>query len=129
MGDKQGGIAEREPCDLKKRLVSFAARVLRLVKAIPKTAAGSHIAGQIARSGTSPAPNYAEAQDAESAADFIHKLKVVLKELRETEVWLLIIVEAGLLKQEAVQPLIDEANELISIFVASVKTARRKSKN
>ena len=128
MGVKRDDAAEREPCDLKGRLVSFAVRTLRLAKALPKTAEGKHIADQIARSGTSPAPNYAEAQDAESAADFIHKLKVVLKELRETEVWLLIIIEAGLLKQEAVQPLIDEANELISIFVASVKTARKKSK-
>lgn len=112
--------------DLKGRLVAFAARVLRLAKALPKTPEGIHIAGQIIRSGTSPAPNYAEAQDAESAADFIHKLKVVLKELRETEVWMLIIVESALLQKESVRPLIDEVNELISIFVTSVKTARKR---
>ena len=128
MGSVPNETDEREPCDLKARLVTFAARVLRLAKALPKSAAGRHIADQIVRSGTSPAPNYAEAQDAESAADFIHKLKVVLKELRETEVWLLIIVESGLLKHAVVQPLIDEANELISIFVASVKTARKKKR-
>ena len=72
--------------DLKERLVSFAVRSLRVAKALPNTAEGKHVAGQIMRSGTSPAPNYAEAQDAESSADFVHKLKVVLKELRETEV-------------------------------------------
>ncbi len=114
--------------DLKVRLVSYAARILRLAKAIPKTPEGLHIIGQIARSRTSPAPNYAEAQDAESGADFIHKLKVVLKELRETEVWLLIIVESKLLKKAAVQPLISETNELIAIFVTSVKTARKKNR-
>jgi four helix bundle protein len=126
VGVRRNSSKNAEKGDLKGRLVSYASRVLHLVRALPNTREGIHIADQIVRSGTSPAPNYAEAQDAESAADFIHKLKIVLKELRETEVWLLIIVESELLKKTAVQPLIDETNELISIFVASVNTARKK---
>ena len=76
-------------------------------------------------------PNYGEAQDAESRADFIHKMKVSLKELRETKIWLLITGKANLIKPASkLEPLIDESNQLISIFVASVKTAKQnKSKN
>jgi four helix bundle protein len=77
------------------------------------------------------APNYGEAQDAESRADFIHKMKVSLKELRETKIWLLITGKTNLIKPASkLEPLIDESNQLISIFVASVKTAKQnKSKN
>ncbi|MGD8297391.1 MAG: four helix bundle protein, partial [Desulfobacterales bacterium] len=98
---------------------------------LPKKKAGNHIAGQLIRCGTAPAPNYGEAQDAESRADFIHKMKVSLKELRETRIWLLIIGKAKLLKPASkLEPLIDESNQLISIFVASVKTAKQnKRKN
>ena len=109
-----------------ERLILFAARIIRLAAALPKTKVGQHISGQIVRSGTSGAPTYAEAQDAESNADFVHKLKVVLKELRETNVWLRIIVKAEQLKPSQVRPLIKESDELISIFVASVKTARSR---
>lgn len=72
--------------DLKERLIDYSVRIIALSEALPDTKAGKHIASQILRSGTSPAPNYGEATSAESAADFIHKLKVALKELRETEV-------------------------------------------
>ena len=90
---------------------------------------GNHIAGQLIRCGTSPAPNYGEAQSAESRADFVHKMKVCLKELRETKIWLLIIVGANLVKPASkLEPLINENNELISIFVTSVKTAKENSK-
>jgi four helix bundle protein len=82
-----------------------------------------HIAGQLLRSATSPAANYAEACDAESRRDFIHKLKVCLKELRETWVWLRMAAE--LTKSADSTSLINECNELIAIFVASLKTARR----
>ena len=112
--------------DLEDRLIALAVRVIQLVEALPRTPVGNHIRGQLARSGTSPAPNYGEAQSAESRTDFVHKLKIVLKELRETRVWLLIIARAGLIKPAAtLDPLIKETNELISIFVASVKTATR----
>src|SRR5688572_22821176 len=77
--------------DLEERLVDFAVRILSLVEALPNTKAGNHVAGQLLRSGTSPAPNYGEAQSAESRNDFLHKVKIALKELRETLIWLKII--------------------------------------
>ena len=77
-------MKERE-YDLQERFVDY--RTIALSEALPETKTGKHISSQILRSGTSPAPNYGEAQSAESRADFIHKLKVALKELRETEIW------------------------------------------
>ena len=113
--------------DLEERLVDFAVRIIRTAESLPKTRAGNHIAGQLIRCGTSPAPNYGEAQSAESRSDFIHKMKVSLKELRETRIWLLMIVKANLIKPTSkLEPLINENNELISIFVTSVKTAKQK---
>ncbi len=84
--------------DLQDRLIDFAVRIIRLSEVIPESKAGKHIGTQLLRSGTSPAPNYGEAQSAESKADFIHKLKIALKELRETEIWLKIIIRAELVK-------------------------------
>lgn len=111
--------------DLEERLIDFAVRIIRVADSLPKTKAGTHIAGQLIRCGTSPAPNYAEAKDAESRADFVHKMKISLKELRETKVWLLIAGKSNLIKpKEKLEPVIDESNELISIFVSSVKTAK-----
>jgi four helix bundle protein len=116
--------------DLESRLISFGVRIIRLVEALPKTRVGNHIAAQIIRCGTSPAPNYGEAQSGESRSDFVHKMQVCLKELRETRVWLLMIEEANLMKSASrLHPLIDETNQLISIFVSSVKTARQKRQN
>jgi len=113
--------------DLEERLIDFAVRIIRTAESLPKTKAGNHIAGQLIRCGTSPAPNYGEAQSAESRSDFIHKMKVSLKELRETRIWLLMIVKANLIKPPSkLEPLINENNELISIFVTSVKTAKQK---
>jgi len=113
--------------DLEERLIDFAVRIIRTAESLPKTRAGNHIAGQLIRCGTSPAPNYGEAQSAESRSDFIHKMKVCLKELRETRIWLLMIVKANLIKPPSkLEPLIHENNELISIFVTSVKTAKQK---
>jgi four helix bundle protein len=113
--------------DLEERLIDFAVRIIRLAEMLPKTRVGNQIAGQIIRSGTSPAPNYGEAQSAESRPDFIHKMKVCLKELRETRVWLLMIAKANLLKTASkLDSLIDENNQLISIFVSSINTARQK---
>jgi four helix bundle protein len=115
--------------DLEDRLIDFAVRIIRTAESLPKTKLGNHIAGQLIRCGTSPAPNYGEAQSAESRSDFVHKMKVSLKELRETRVWLLIIVRAKLLKPASkLEPLIEENNELISIFVTSIKTAQKRKK-
>ena len=120
---------QKEPriFDLEDRLIEFGVRILRLAQALPKTKVGNHIAGQIIRSGTSPASNYGEAHSAESRADFIHKMQICLKELRETRAWLLMTAKANLVKsQSQLDPLIDENNQLISIFVTSIKIARRK---
>ena len=112
--------------DLEERLVDFAVRIIRITESLPKTTIGKHIAGQLIRSGTSPAPNYGEAQSAESRADFIHKIKIALKELRETRVWLLIIVRADLINPASkLGSVLDENNQLISIFVTSIGTARQ----
>ena len=118
---------DQKTFDLENRLINFAVRCIRLAEHLPNTKAGNHIRGQLLRCGTSPAPNYAEAQSAESRPDFIHKIKIVLKELRETKVWLLITTKASLVKhQTLLDPLIRESDELISIFVKSVQTASRK---
>jgi four helix bundle protein len=115
--------------DLEERLIDFAVRIIRIAESLPKTKVGNHIAGQLIRCGTSPAPNYGEAQSAESRPDFIHKMKVSLKELRETRVWLFIIVRANLIRPTSkLEPLINENNELISIFVTSITTAKQKNK-
>ena len=112
--------------DLEDRLITFAVRVIRMVDALPRTFVGKHISQQLTRSSTSPASNYGEAQSAESRADFVHKLKIMLKELRETRVWLLLIMRAELIKPASkLDALIQETNELISIFVKSVKTATK----
>ena len=114
--------------DLEERLIDFAVRIIKLSEALPSTRTGNHIRGQLLRSGTSPAPNYAEAQSAESRSDFVHKIKIALKELRETKVWLRMIGKAGLLVSSSeLPPLIQENDELISILVASAKTAQNNT--
>ncbi|MDO9585890.1 MAG: four helix bundle protein [Syntrophales bacterium] len=120
---------ESRDFDLEERLIDFAVRVIRIAESLPKSRVGNHIAGQLIRSGTSPAPNYGEAQSAESRSDFIHKMKVSLKELRETRIWLLMIIRANLIKPASkIEPLLDENDQLISIFVASIKTAQQNQK-
>jgi four helix bundle protein len=115
--------------DLEDRLVDFAVTIIDTVEALPRTRAGNHIAGQLVRCGTSPALNYGEAQSAESQKDFIHKIKIVLKELRETSICLKIIKRKPLIKPpERVDSVLCECDELISIFVTSVSTAKRNRK-
>ena len=110
---------------LEDRLVDFAVRIISVVESLPDTKAGKHIAGQLIRSGTSPAPNYGEAQSAESRADFLHKMKVCLKELRETLIWLKIIERKPLCSKARLTPILTECDELISIWVKSIQTAER----
>ena len=113
--------------ELEDRLVNFAVRIIKLAACLPRTPAGKHIAGQIVRSGTSPAPNYGEARGAESRADFVHKLRIVLKELNETSIWLRIIERSMLLKRELLVEIIQENGDLCKIFAASLKTVRNSS--
>ncbi len=111
--------------DLEDRLVEFSVLIIEIVNEMPNTKAGNHLSGQLVRSGTSVSLNYGEAQSGESRRDFIHKMKVVLKELRETYVCLKIIHRAKLYKNESkVIEAKKECNELISIFVKSVSTAQ-----
>lgn len=119
--------------DLEDCLIEFAVLVIKIAENLKNSRAGNHIAGQIVRSGTSPSLNYGEAQSAESLSDFIHKFKILLKELRETRVALKIIKRVPLINDiELVDKGIKECNELISIFVKSIDTAKkntRKSKD
>ena len=119
-------MAQERQFDLEDRLIDFAVRITYVVEALPETKTAKHIAGQLVRSGTSPAPNYGEAQSAESRRDFIHKMKIALKELRETLIWLKIIERKGICPPERMAEIIRECNELISIFVKSVQTAESR---
>jgi four helix bundle protein len=110
--------------EVEERLIDFAVRIIKLSSRLPKTAAGRHIAGQILKSGTSPAPNYGEARSAESRADFVHKLGIVLKELNETLVWLKMISRSDLLKVELLSEILEENPQLSRIIGSSIKTAR-----
>jgi four helix bundle protein len=110
--------------ELEGRPIDFAVRIIKLSANLPKTPAGRHIAGQILRSGASPAPNYGEARGAESHADFVHKLGIVLKELNETFIWLRMIEQSELLKPELLAGIIEENRELCRVFTSSLKTAR-----
>jgi four helix bundle protein len=121
---------EERKYDLDERLIEFAVLVINITEILHNTGAGIHIGGQLVRSGTSPALHYGEAQSAESRADFIHKLKVLLKELRESRNAMRIIKKAALTdKMENVEKGLIECNELISIFVKSVETAKRNLLN
>lgn len=112
--------------DLEERLLDYAAEVIRMVELLPKTRTGNHVAGQLLRAGTSPLPNHGEAQAAESANDFVHKMSICLKELRESERWLLLIKRVPLIKAILkVDSLLQETDELIRIFKTSIRTAER----
>ena len=111
---------------LQERLVLFAVKIIDLVTCLPKTTAGRHVAGQVLRSGTSPAPNYAEARGAESRADFVHKLRTAVKELNETGIWLLIILKARMASDPLITGLVKENRELACILSASIRTAQAK---
>jgi len=109
--------------DLEGRLINFASSIIRLSEKLPQTFAGRHMAGQMIPSGTAPALHYGEAQGAESRKDFIHKMKVALKELRETLNGLRIVTSVKWLPLEVLDPIVDENTQLISIFVRSIETA------
>ena len=115
--------------ELEERLINFAVLIIEISKTMPDTKAAIHLGGQLLRSGTSPALNYGEAQSGESRRDFIHKIKIVLKELIESNICLKIIFRAKLYKTEdKIKLALSECNELIAIFVKSVETAQKNSK-
>jgi len=113
--------------DLEDRLIDFAVQTCLLVARFPSTSIAKHVATQITRSGTSPFANYAEAQGAESRQDFVHKLKVCLKELRETQAWLKFVQRMDF-SSESLEAVRNECDELVAIFVVSIRTAKRKCK-
>ena len=112
--------------DIEERLIDFAVDIIFFVESLRKTKSATHLGGQLLRSGTSPSLNYGEAKSAESKNDFLHKMKVCLKELRESYNCLRIMHRAKIYKSEQqVKELIIECNELISIFVKSIETASK----
>jgi four helix bundle protein len=115
-----------KPRDLDERLLEYAARIIKLVEALPNTLAGKRIGDQLLRSGTSVGANYEEAQGAESRSDFVHKLQVSLKELRESNFWLRLLDKAETLPPAKLSDLIEESNQLRAILSKSVATAKEK---
>ena len=120
---------KRQPrFDLEERLLEFSARIIRLVDALPNTRAGNHVAGQLPRSGTSPYGNHGEVEAAESRKDFVHKLKVCLKELKETKRWLRLIEKSRMLPEKNLAAILAETEQLIRIFFTSIRTAEQNAK-
>jgi four helix bundle protein len=111
------------PQILQRRLISHASAILNICSKLPKTLQTNHVSRQLLRSGTAAAANYAEARGAESRSDFVHKLRIVLKELNETAVWLQLILENSMLPTEKMTSIVAENEELCRIIAASIKTA------
>ncbi|MGH8854643.1 MAG: four helix bundle protein [Telluria sp.] len=119
----------RRKYDLEGRLLEYSVGITRLVEELANTRTGNHVAGQILRSGTSPYSNHAEAQSAASPSDFVHRLRICLKELRETKRWLLLIRRVPLVKSFIrTDTLLQETEELIKIFVRSIRTAEARKR-
>ena len=115
--------------DLEERLLEFSVKIIRIVEALPRSRTGNHIAKQLLRSGTSPYANHGEAQGAESSKDFIHKMRICLKELRESERWLKLMHRIPLIEPpEKMTAILNETEELIKIFATSIRTAKSNCK-
>ncbi len=132
--DEVHGLREGSPphrvFDLEERLLRFSVAIISLSEKLPTTRAGNHVAGQILRSGTSPYPNHGEAESAESRGDFIHKLKICQKELRETRRWARLIERQGWTQGVAELSLVlNESDELIRIFSRSIRTAAQNRRS
>lgn len=113
------------PYDLEERLLEFSTQIIKMSDKLYNTRAGNHVGHQVLRSGTSALPNHGEAQAAESKRDFVHKMKIALKELRETSRWLKLIIRVPLVQDcSLVNSLLNECEELIKIFVVSIRTAQ-----
>lgn len=119
-------MGKRKDEELADRLLEFTVRIIKLVTSLPRSEVGKHIGSQLLRSGTSPGANYEEARGAESNADFIHKLGIVLKELKETRFWIRVIKSVPLVNPDRTEILLDECEQLIAIIAKSIFTARKK---
>ncbi len=114
--------------ELSDRLLDYAVRIIRLVEALPPNIIGKRIGDQLLRSGTSVGANYEEAQGAESHLDFVHKLQIALKELRESNYWLRLLSKSGVLPSERLKDIVDESNQLCKILSKAVATTKGKAK-
>lgn len=114
---------EKRVFDLEERLINFSVIILNVAEQLANNYAGKHLASQLTRSGTSPALNYGEAQGAESRNDFVHKMKICLKELRETQICLKIIQRKPMVESKEIESATAECNQLVAIFTSSVKKA------
>jgi len=114
---------------LADRLIDFTVEIIKLVDTLPRTAVGKHIGGQLLSSGTSPGANYEESRGAESRADFVHKLSIVLKELKESRFWLRTVQRSKILGTQQVEPLLQECEELCAIIGKSIVTSKEKRRN
>ena len=123
-----GNYGARPRYDLEERLLEFTANIVRLADSLPNTKAGNHIAGQLLRCGTSPLANHGEVEAAESRKDLLHKLRICLKELRETWRWLRLIGRLELSQRDQLRAALTEVEELIRIFAASVRTTEKNAK-
>jgi four helix bundle protein len=112
----------RKKYDLEERLLAFAAMIIKIADSLPNTKAGNHISGQLLRCGTSPLANHGEVEAAESRNDFVHKLRICLKELRETNRWLRLIDRVQMTELSEFHDAIGEVDQLIRIFVTSIRT-------
>ncbi len=127
-GERRGqASAAGQVYDLEERLLNYVAEIIKFTEKLPSTRAGNHVAGQLLRSGTSPLSNHGEAEAAESHDDFVHKLKVCLKELRESLRWIRLVRKSQLLPEPQILPLEKESDELIRIFVASIRTSKQRA--
>lgn len=117
---------EKRTFNLEERLIDFVLILDEIIGQLPGSRLANHLAGQLVRSGASPALNYGEAQAAESQKDFVHKMQIILKELKETRVCLKIIKRKPILSENVVLPVLNENEELIAIFAKSIKTAKLK---
>jgi four helix bundle protein len=125
LGNLSATVSSGKRFDLEERLLEYAVRIIRLVDALPRTRAGRHVADQLLRCGTSPLANHGELQGAESRRDFIHKLGICLKEIREARRWLRLVHRVPLLAPLKIDPLLAETEALIKIFSASIRTAEK----
>ena len=119
----------KQPYDLENRLITFACLCLDVCDFLPNTKTGANLEYQLSKSCTASALIYGEAQAAESPVDFLHKMKIVLKEIRETRVNLRIIQQKPVIKNSTVELALDEANQLMAIFLKSIETSRNNQKN
>ncbi len=124
--EEQATTARNDRLDMDRRLLRFAADVIALTPRLQRSPTGRYLVGQMIRSGTSAGANFQEARGAESRADFVHKMQIVLKELRETEYWLRLLRETKTIPSDLLAGPLAEADELIRIVVKSVVTAKEK---